>query len=208
VAARRRDGSPDDGRRSIVSDSSNDIVDVLLDQHAQIRGLLEEVSTAVGAQARRGPFEALVRLLAVHEAAEEQVLHPVARLRLPEGDQVADARIAEEEESKRLLAQLERLGTDHDDFGARFARLRELVLLHARNEEREEFPGVREHYSEQDRRTLGDAFKAAELAAPTHPHPHDPDRPPANLVAGPAIAAADHVRDALRRALSGSKRAS
>jgi len=190
-----------------VSGTSDDIVEVLLDQHGQIRRLLDEVSGAPGPDARRGPFQALVRLLAVHEAAEEQVLHPVARVRLPDGDEVADARIAEEEESKRLLAELERLGPGHEDFDSRFARVRELVLAHAGNEEREEFPGVREHYGEDERRTLGAAFKAAELAAPTHPHPHDPNRPPANLLAGPLVAAADHVRDALRSAVQGLRRA-
>lgn len=191
-----------------MTEQSNDIVDVLLDQHDQIRRLLEEVEQAGTAEARRGPFDALVRLLSVHEAAEEQVLHPVARLRLPDGDEVADARIQEEEESKRLLQELEAMGPEHDDFPSRFARVRELVLTHASNEEREEFPGVREHYSAEDRRTLGDAFKAAELLSPTHPHPRDPNRPPANVMAGPVVAAADHVRDALRAAMKSLKRAS
>lgn len=189
-----------------MSEQSNDIVEVLLDQHGQIRQLLEEVEQASSPEARRGPFGALVRLLAVHEAAEEQVLHPVARLRLPNGDKVADARIQEEEESKRLLQELERMGPEHEDFESRFARVRELVLTHAQNEEREEFPGVREHYSDEDRQTLGQAFKAAELVSPTHPHPRDPNRPPANVMVGPMVAVADHVRDALRSAMDGLKR--
>lgn len=191
-----------------MSEENNDIVDVLLDQHGQIRQLLQEVEQAPDAEARRGPFEALVRLLAVHEAAEEQVLHPVARLRLPDGDAVADARIQEEEESKRLLQELERMGPEHEDFPAQFARVRDLVLEHAQNEEREEFPGVREHYSPEDRVTLGRAFKAAELLSPTHPHPRDPNSPPANIMVGPMVAVADHVRDALRSAMKGLKRAS
>lgn len=190
-----------------MSEQSNDIVDVLLDQHGQIRRLIDEVSNAGDPEQRRGPFEALVRLLAVHEAAEEQVLHPVARVRLPDGDEVADARIEEEEESKRLLQELERMGPDHDEFLDRFALVRELVLQHAENEEREEFPGVRDHYSEEERRTLGTAFKAAELVSPTHPHPNDPNRPPFNVMVGPMVAAADHVRDALRSALKGLKKA-
>ena len=190
-----------------MSEHSNDIVDVLLDQHGQIRGLIQEIDRADTPEARRGPFEALVRLLAVHEAAEEQVLHPVARLRLRDGDRVADERIQEEEESKRVLQALEKMGPEHEDFQARFAELRELVLTHADNEERQEFPGVRDHYSAEDRRTLGQAFKAAELLSPTHPHPRDPNRPPANVMVGPMVAVADHVRDALRSALDGLKRA-
>lgn len=117
------------------------------------------------------------------------------------------ARIAEEEEGKRLLQELEGMGPKNEEFESRFARVRELVLTHAENEELEEFPGVREHYSAEDRQTLGSAFKAAVLVSPTHPHPRDPNRPPANVMAGTMLAVADHMRDASRSALDGLKRA-
>jgi hypothetical protein len=45
---------------------------------------------------------------------------------------------------------------------------------------------------------LGERYKQAKAAAPTHPHPHAPDTPPANVVSGPVTALADRVRDAIR----------
>jgi hemerythrin superfamily protein len=188
-----------------MTENPDDLVDVLLQQHTQIRELLIAVTEQQGA-GRQTAFDALVRLLAVHEAAEEQVLHPVARVRLPDGDEIADARIQEEEESKRLLQELERMGPDHGDFNAQFARLRELVIEHASNEEHHEFPGVREHFDEHERSLLGKALKAAEALSPTHPHPRDPNRPPANMLAGPMVALADRARDLVKEAMQGLTR--
>lgn len=55
-----------------------DVVELLKAQHNQIRQLIDRVRAADGA-GKREPFEDLVRLLAVHESAEEEVIHPAAR---------------------------------------------------------------------------------------------------------------------------------
>jgi hypothetical protein len=52
-----------------------DVVDLLLDQHRVIRELCDEISAA-GATDREEPFRSLLRLLAVHEAVEEELVHP------------------------------------------------------------------------------------------------------------------------------------
>ncbi|MGH3685517.1 MAG: hypothetical protein ACRDRU_20850 [Pseudonocardiaceae bacterium] len=49
-------------------------------------------------------------MLAVHETAEEEVVHPAARRVLAGGnDGLVDDRLAEENEAKQLLSQLEGL---------------------------------------------------------------------------------------------------
>jgi hypothetical protein len=65
-----------------------DVVGLLLEQHRQIRALFGEVATAQGTR-KRELFEDLVRPLAVHESAEEQVVHPAARRGIDGGDEVA-----------------------------------------------------------------------------------------------------------------------
>jgi hemerythrin superfamily protein len=60
-----------------------DAVELLMDQHEQIRGLLQEVDKAKGDR-RVEAFGRLRRLLAVHETAEEEIVHPVARRSLQE----------------------------------------------------------------------------------------------------------------------------
>jgi hypothetical protein len=56
-----------------------------------------------------------VRLLAVHETAEEEVIYPDIHSE-PGGDEVADARVRDEREAKRMVSDLERVDLDSDEF--------------------------------------------------------------------------------------------
>jgi hypothetical protein len=116
---------------------------------------------------------------------------------------VVDDRMAEEEPAKEMLSRLESLGPDDPDFLPLLEQLRLAVLAHARAEERYEFIKLREVMDAATLAQLARAVKAAEAVAPTHPHPGI-DTTTENLVAGPAAAAVDRVRDAVRRALSDS----
>jgi hemerythrin superfamily protein len=112
-----------------------DVAQFIRDQHREIKRLFTEVEERQG-EDRREMFENLVRLLAVHETAEEEeeVIYPVVR-RQAGGDEIADARIGEESEAKRMLADLEMVEVDSDGFAPRFAVLRDAVLRHATSEE-------------------------------------------------------------------------
>lgn len=91
------------------------------------------------ADGRAEPFGRLVRLLAVHETAEEEVVHPYARRQLGDGKEIVDERLREERQAKGLLQQMEAAGTADPDFVANFTGLHNAVLAHARAEERYEF---------------------------------------------------------------------
>ncbi|MCA6096588.1 hemerythrin domain-containing protein, partial [Streptomyces sp. SCA3-4] len=56
---------------------SNDVVMLLQKQHEEIRTLLDEVLAHTGEQ-RKHSFRLLVHLMAVHETAEEEIVHPYA----------------------------------------------------------------------------------------------------------------------------------
>jgi hypothetical protein len=115
-----------------------DAVAFLLGQHMAIRDLFTEVISSEG-EVRAEAFGQLVRLLAVHETAEQQVLRPVTRGTVDGGDVIADARIAEEREAKEMLVELKRIGPDGDGFLSLLDKLRAAVLEHAHNEEAYEF---------------------------------------------------------------------
>ena len=57
-----------------------DVVDLLLRQHGALRRLCAEVTSAAPG-AKEEPFRSLVRLLAVHEAVEEEIVHPYVKRR-------------------------------------------------------------------------------------------------------------------------------
>ncbi|MEU4328860.1 hemerythrin domain-containing protein [Nonomuraea dietziae] len=139
----------------------DDVIDLLLAQHALIRDLFDEVEQSSGRR-RAEAFERLARLLAVHERAEEQVVHPKTRATIDGGDGVVADRLAEEDEARRLLGEIEENGTDAADFMDRLALLRGAVTAHARSEERYEFPQLRARTTEAERRQLAGKVKAAE----------------------------------------------
>jgi hemerythrin superfamily protein len=177
---------------------AGDVVDLLVHQHSQIRDLFEAVENSLG-PARRDAFDRLVRLLAVHETAEEEIIHPMARRTLPGGDEIVDDRLAEERNAKRKLARLEEMDPDSRAFLTQLDELRITVLTHARAEERYEFHRLRAELSQAQRRGLAAAVRVAESIAPTHPHP-GVETATQNLLVGPVAAIADRVRDLIRAA--------
>lgn len=183
-------------------DGKQDVVDLLLRQHSQIRDLFLEVEEATG-KARAEAFSRLVRLLAVHETAEEQVVHPMTRLRVHGGDDIVGDRLAEEHAAKETLAELERMGPDAPDFPHVLDQLRADVLDHAGKEEAYEFRYLRREVSAVELRAMAAAVMAAEAIAPTHPHP-GVESATANTLAGPVLSLFDRTKDLVRAAISTS----
>jgi hypothetical protein len=181
---------------------ATDVVDLLLDQHARVEELFVLAAGAEG-EAKRDAFDDLVHLLAVHETAEEEVLHPLART-LPSagGDAMVDDRLAEERQAKEMLTALIEGGVGADGFDDALLLLRDAVLMHARHEERYEFPHLRQHVPAERLVALAAAIRAAEAVAPTRPHP-GAESATANAVLGLPLAVVDRVRDAVRRAADG-----
>lgn len=175
-----------------------DVVDLLIHQHSQIRDLFDEVENSLG-EDRKNAFDRLVRLLAVHETAEEEIIHPLARRVLPGGEEIVDDRLEEEHQAKEKLARLEEMDLETPQFLTELDELRIAVLTHARAEERYEFQRIRDELGDAQRRGLAAAVKIAEAIAPTHPHP-GVESATKNLLAGPAAAIADRIRDLIRAA--------
>jgi hypothetical protein len=175
--------------------SGQDVITFLTGQHQQIKDLFRQVAESEGEQ-RSDAFTALRRLLAVHETAEEQIVHPRARSVLPDGDAVVGARLQEENKGKQTLSRLEDLDTSSTEFETLFQELRADVLLHAAAEESEEFGQLAAQLAPDQLEKMGKAAKVAESMAPTRPHP-GVESAAANTLAGPFASMLDRVRDAL-----------
>lgn len=180
-----------------------DVVELLIGQHMRIRELFAEVTVATG-EARQEAFQQLVRLLAVHETAEEEVIHPLARRLIDGGHDIVDERLEEEKQAKRLLKKLESLGTDHAEFPELLARLRADVLAHAHYEEQYEFRYLKQKCEPKQLRALVRAVEIAEKTAPTHPHPGN-ESMAGNIAAGPIVGLYDQVKDAVHDAVAKAK---
>ncbi|MEV0322693.1 hemerythrin domain-containing protein [Streptomyces sp. NPDC050658] len=178
---------------------NTDVVELLKAQHTRIRALLDEVAAAKGDE-RKQSFQELVRLLAVHETAEEEVVHPFARRSINGGELVVKDRVEEEEHAKRALSQLDGMDPDSPEFLDLFAALRQDVLAHADAEERHEFAHFARVADRSKLENLARAVKAAEALAPTRPHPGT-DTALKNMAVGPVAAVIDRTRDVVRKAM-------
>lgn len=176
--------------------SERDVVDLLIEQHDRIRSLAEEVTEAEG-EGKQHSFGELVQLMAVHESAEEQVLHPAGRKSV--GDDIVDDLLRDEDDIKTQLAELYQLGTGDSFFDTQFGAVRQAILIHLEREERDEFPVLRRTSDPARLRRLAGAVRAAEAVAPSRPHPQAGVHPLPNLLAGPPVALFDAVRDAVGR---------
>jgi hemerythrin superfamily protein len=178
-----------------AGDNAGDVVEFLLAQHQQIRGMLDDVLSASGEQRQRA-FDDVREMLARHETAEEMIVRPLTK-RAPGGDEIADRRFAEENEAKEVLADLEKMDANSPEFTARFTGFRQSVLAHAEAEETQEFPVLRQNTDPDALVKARDRVRRAEEMAPTHPHP-SARTTAANYVAGPFAAMLDRARDALK----------
>jgi hemerythrin superfamily protein len=179
--------------RNVKIDSAADVVEFLKSQHEEIKGLFTQVSASSGEQ-RKQTFADLRRLLAVHETAEEEIVHPRAKSELDDGEAVVSARLHEEHEAKVVLAELEKLDVDSPEFEEKFGKFRQDVVAHAEAEEHEEFSKLAAQLDEGQLHRMRKAAELAEKIAPTHPHAGVESRA-ANLIAGPFAAMMDRVKD-------------
>lgn len=89
-------------------DNAEDVIDFIRSQHEQIKALFDAVLEVQG-DARAKAFFEIRRLIAVHETAEEEIIHPAARRLLPNGERIIQSRLAEEKKAKEVLMELEKL---------------------------------------------------------------------------------------------------
>jgi len=177
--------------------TSGDVVTYLTQQHEAIKALFIETLDASNADDQQKAFTRLRTLLAVHETAEEMMVHPRVRRKIDGGEQIADARLAEEHDSKVALAELEKIPFGTADFTKALIHLQAAVLKHAEHEETEEFTLLDEQLSDAELAKLATAVELAERIAPTHPHA-GVESAFANFAVGPFASLLDRARDALR----------
>jgi len=175
--------------------TGTDVVSFLKEQHEDVKALFERVLAAKGEE-RKQAFVALRRTLAVHETAEEEIVHPAARKAIESGEGIVAARLNEERDAKKELTKLELLDVDSSEFETSFRKFQAAVLAHAQAEEREEFSRLDKSLDAARLERMKAAVELAEKVAPTRPHA-GVESATANLLAGPFAAMVDRVRDAL-----------
>lgn len=184
---------------TIRTDSSVDVVQLLLEDHGAVEGLFERLDDEDEDVAEL--FGEIVRSLTMHEVAEEEVVYPAVRRWVDGGSELADARLTEERAGKELLAAMERMEIGSQEFRDSLQALKTATLGHAASEEAEVFPALQASVAPEKLRSLAFAYAMAKAVAPTHPHPGVPNTLPGHLLIGPAFALVDRAYDVIRSTL-------
>jgi hemerythrin superfamily protein len=184
----------------MIIQSPDEVVTFLKAQHNLIEDMFDQVLHATDPQAREKPFERLRQLLAVHETAEEMVVHPRVRRDVDAVDSIVDARLEEEHEAKELLSRIEKIDITSQQFIDELIKLRDAVLDHAQHEESYEFPKLQRALDADELKRLTTAVRAAEAIAPTRPHA-GVESAMLNFAVGPFASMVDRVRDLIEHGL-------
>ena len=180
------------------------VFDVLGQDHQEVKRMLAELekgpTAATGASdnhlmLRKKMVEQLIIEESKHEALEEMYFWPVVRDRLPGGNHLADTATGQEQEGKQVLDQLDKLNADQPEFEHLVVTFIGAGREHIAYEEVEVWPLLRGTLTEEEAVSIGDKIAAGKKTAPTRPHPNTPPSPGVLKGAGPAVAAADRVRD-------------
>jgi hypothetical protein len=181
------------------------VFDVLGRDHLEVQRMLAELETgptwASGATAphlalRKKMVEELIIEESKHEAAEEMHFWPVVRERLPNGNELADHAIGQEQEGKVVLDLLDKLDASQPEFEDVLTRFIKAGREHIAYEETVVWPPLAVALSAQDAADLGSKIEQAKKSAPTRPHPGTPAKPGVLKGAGPVVSAMDRLRDA------------
>jgi hemerythrin-like domain-containing protein len=181
------------------------VFDVLGQDHQEVKRMLAELekgpTVTTGASdshlmLRKKMVEQLIIEESRHESLEEMYFWPVVRDRLPGGDHLADTAGGQEQEGKEVLDQLDKLNADQPGFEQLVLRFINAGREHIAYEETKVWPLLRDALTEDQAGSIGGKIAAGEKTAPTRPHPNTPPSPGVLKGAGPAVAAADRLRDA------------
>jgi len=178
----------------MIIQSPDEVVAFLKAQHNLIEDMFDQVLHASDPRAREEPFVQLRRLLAVHETAEEMVVHPRVRREVDAIDSIVDARIEEEHDAKEQLSKIEKIDITSQEFVDELTKLRDAVLDHATHEETYEFPKLQKELDADELKRLTAAVRAAEAIAPTRPHA-GVESALLNFAVGPFASMVDRARD-------------
>jgi hemerythrin superfamily protein len=146
--------------------------------------------------AKRRLVDRMIKELSVHAAIEEQIFYPAVKHVLEETeDQVLES-LEEHHLVKIMLAEQERTDPKDERFDAKVTVLMENVRHHVKEEEDEMFPTVRKAVTAASLKELGERMREAKRTVPSRPHPHAPDEPPGNVIAGAGAMLLDGTKDA------------
>jgi hemerythrin-like domain-containing protein len=138
-----------------ASDSPRDAIALLKQDHRTVEALFEDFEDAEQGE-QSSIAQRVCQLLTIHAQIEEEILYPAAKEEF-EGDEEDSELVYEAEvehgSAKELIAKIEAMSGEEDQFSATVKVLGEYIKHHVKEEEGEMFPKLKK--SELDLAELG-----------------------------------------------------
>ncbi|BBZ40137.1 hemerythrin domain-containing protein [Mycobacterium conspicuum] len=179
-----------------------DALTFLRQDHKSVLGMLEVLDGAPSGQGSQiSGLKTMVTNLVVaesqHEAIEEQFFWPEVRKALNDGDELADAAVAQEQEGKKLLQQLEDSQPGQPEYHQALQAFVKAGREHIEFEQNVVWPKFEAAVPREQLEKIGNQLELAKKMAPTRPHPATPPQPLLLKTLGMLTAMLDHLRDVL-----------
>jgi hemerythrin superfamily protein len=147
---------------------SHDVVDLLVEDHRRIEGLLDRLDREQDSSELRSTYLQIVGELAAHEVCEQQVIFPAVRASVPAAATDVGASLGQHQEINSLLDEM--VALDPSCFG--FMKRASALVLELRAhfaEEEEMFDRLRAALEPADLADLARRARAARSCAPAFP---------------------------------------
>lgn len=139
-----------------------DLISILKADHRSVADLFERFQShsARARKARETNVRQIVSELSLHAQAEERVLYPTVRDRLPDLAPTVLESLEEHQLVNLEVSTVERLGADDERLDAKISVLAELVGRHVEEEEHDLFPKLRTGLSRRELQDLGETLRS------------------------------------------------
>lgn len=138
-----------------------DALELLKQDHAKVKELLEEAESTEHGKERTAIFAKIKTELETHARIEENVFYPAVQKKEELKDMVLES-LEEHKQVKTLLREMDNLSKDSEKFEPKLKVLKENVEHHAEEEEEGKmFPKVRKLFSATELQELGAELEAA-----------------------------------------------
>ncbi|CAG8693972.1 4400_t:CDS:2, partial [Acaulospora morrowiae] len=177
---------------------SKDLVSEILEDHKIINKLWTRYESESDNNERQKIANTIIREISVHSVCEEINFYPLLEKHLQNGSEMADHSRDEHLQVKKDLAKLDSMKITDEGYTLLIKKVMNELMSHIEEEEKDILPKFKENVSAEILNDGGEKYVSTRKVAPTHPHPHAPDKPPAETAAGMAALPVDKTRDLAR----------
>jgi hemerythrin superfamily protein len=143
-----------------------DVIELIKADHDKVEAIFQQFQLGGNTQQFRQLFTQLYQELSVHSLAEENVVYPALAKFEDLSSQVKDL-FVDQAKVKAALGELAVLDNTSNTWSTKMTDVMQDVLAHARQEETQVLPMMRQRMTEQELQLLGQEFqKAKQISMP------------------------------------------